>query len=40
MNIARLKSMIGAGIDDTVRRTVRQILKEFEETAAILATVA
>jgi hypothetical protein len=37
MNIARLKSMIGAGINDTVRQTVRQILKEFEDAAVILS---
>jgi hypothetical protein len=40
MNIARLQSMLGAGVDDTVRATVRQILKEFREVAARLAATA
>jgi hypothetical protein len=35
MNIIRLQSLLNAEIDDAARRTVGQILNEFEEAAAL-----
>ncbi len=37
MNIARLKLMISAATDDTVRRTASQLLREFEAAAVMLS---
>jgi hypothetical protein len=34
MNISRLQSLLDVEMDDAARKTVRQILNEFEEAAA------